>query len=632
MATFKLIYGDKESPTDSLDLNDGSDFRLRSDSGALGPGESTLLFDVMGESQADLRWLVQTLERWGRLARRRPLRLAAEGQQVWIEYSWLDVDPGRPVFGQWYRYLQVSDISLAAPAGIHSGNLPGANPLIEGLAVSFKTALEVEGVERLALYADSTDDTAEASVTMSDEFNDSFTLAGWVQVDGTANAGLVSYGSGGAEFEISQTNDNNLEFSWDGNVIYATDGSTYAFGDSTVYKSDGVTDGWHHVALAFDNQAVSGSDSVSIYIDGDLACLCNDYAGIGYFLGVPAANAVLTFNDDNERDLSDFTGWLVWSSLLSAAILDDVYNQTSLIDDPTVCDALPVVYASAGDGALCNVDGTVSSVAKDNWAIAWGIPGGLPALARFEVVMPASVSDAGVWLGRLSAESILTSTSSWWVDLSGTADVGNSSGDAYEGDTTSGSGSDTSVLDGSLAAPQRGRYLLLARLKVDNADSQALARIAYNGVVYAETNEITTTDSASFILQNLGDVFIDWPESSAPASATVAVVVTEQEATALAVGCDFICLLPWPYVYAYTEAAVSTSSGDVLHLREPLSWLESSAGAWQSIWLARGGPVTLVPGEYNHLVWLLGAESAAYTVGTNVTLRVYVTPRWALPQ
>jgi hypothetical protein len=624
---FSLIYGSKESPDQVLDLNDGAALRVRGDAGALGVGsgagpvESVLLLDVMGQSQADLRRVVAVLDRWALLARSAGVRLTERGNMVWLRYSWVDLDLETPTMGQWYSYVPVYDLAVGLPASLHSGNLPGDNPLIEGLSLTLHHGPQAVGLEEQCFLTDSTNATAQASRTMGSEFNGDFTLMGWVYHNGSSNKSILKYDS--TDFALYQSSANSIKWYWAGTLIYDTAEVGGYFGEAV---SVGV--GWHHWAISYkDTSAPVYADTATLYLDGEVVAVFTEEVGL-FTVDKPSAGGVLLFNDDNNFDIANYRAWRAFGSVLTTAAVSAIYAQESLIDDWSGYGSLPLLYTSAGSGSISNVDGAVSTVAKDNHAVVWGVGGDRPARLRVTVTLPGSLTDAGVWLGRLAHDSVLTSTSSWWVDLSGTADSGNSSGDAYEGDTTSGAGTDSSDFDGSLSDLQRGRVSLLARLKVDGADSEAVGRLEYNGVVYAQTNEISTTDSASFLLQLLGDLVIDWPESAAPASATVAVVVSEQEATALTTGCDFICLLPWPYIYVKTDAAVSTSAGDKLHIYDDFAWLESSAGAWASRWYARGGPLTLEPGRYNHLVWLLGEEGEAYTVGTDVTLQVYVTPVW----
>jgi hypothetical protein len=625
MPIIKLIYGDKESPTDTLDLNDGSLLRVRGDSGSLAGEESTLLFDVMGGSQAELGQVVADLERWATRARRWSFADQREDQRTWLQYSWADIDIAAPFFGQWYKYLPIHDIAIVMPADIHSGNLPGDNPLIERLALTLRHGPQAEGLERKLLDVTSSA-TAQVDIAMTTELTDDFTIMGWIKT-AAENASLFCYGSGGSEFELSSATTRRLGMTWDGWTLWDSLSGAQFTGVTDYYGST-LANGWHHFALTYERVAIQDDDTVSLYIDGELAMEYKD-AG-GETVPQPGSGEDFILNDDTTLDVADYAGWRMWAgTVLSATEIAAIYEQEAALAAADR-EPLPRVITDGGDGSLDNVNGTLSSSDKDNWLLCRGIPGGAPALARYEITLPASVTDKGLWLGRLASEEALSSTAAWWVDLSGTSDTGNSSGDAYEGDTTSGAGTDSSDFDGALTDPQRGRFTMLARLKVDGADAAAVGRLEYNGVVYAETNEISTTDSASFLLQNVGDLFIDWPASGPPASATVAVVVSEQEGTALTNGCDFICLLPWPYTYVYTADSVSTSANDVLHIREHATWLESSAGAWAGWWQVRGGPVTLAPGLYNYLVFLLGEAGAAYTVGRTFDVAVYCTPRWAV--
>jgi len=326
--------------------------------------------------------------------------------------------------------------------------------------------------------------------------------------------------------------------------------------------------------------------------------------------------------------------WRMWTSALTAANITSLYNvESDVKGDGNTIQPPPWLKSRSGDGVFENVDGILSTAAKDNWGVAGWIPGTVEALTEWQINLQVSGGDV-LWLGRKATTTAYTPDLTHWLDFSGTADVGNSSGDAYETDTSSGSGTDTHDYDATLneIARTRGRVQVLARFKVTGTTITANAYYRLGTAEMIKGDDVSIAANASWFFRDLGDIIIDWPSDGTPTTMIAGILITETEAVAAVTSLDFVQLLPYPFFRVEAESAFSFDATDYLVVQGREAHLHD-VGDDSTVerFDFRGEPVNLVPYHYNYIYALRGEDGVAFVVGETNLVTVFVTPRYVLP-
>jgi hypothetical protein len=283
-----------------------------------------------------------------------------------------------------------------------------------------------------------------------------------------------------------------------------------------------------------------------------------------------------------------------------------------------------------------------SGVIEDNLGVLYGLPGDSLAKIRAEVDLPTSDTDRAMWAGLLPVDSSYEPTEVHYIDFSETFDLSGYSGGGYTAaSTTSGAGTDTTTIEAALTTPgslQPGRYRVLAHLRIVGGSATTATVTPYYRIGETTSPEQYFTDNsvdtdANFLWQDLGDMEISWPMDTL-VKMTIGLKFAETATVTLTPAIDFIMLLPTPMLKAICEdATITIASGDTLHLDERRAWVEDASNSDSQLYHFHfeGEQLQAVPYKYNYLFVLNGEDNQQFTVANSSTVRVYVTPRWALP-
>jgi hypothetical protein len=326
----------------------------------------------------------------------------------------------------------------------------------------------------------------------------------------------------------------------------------------------------------------------------------------------------------------------VWRQALSATQVDTLYDAELPVKQQYGNVGLPpFVWTKDGDNVLDAVDGIVSTAAKDNWAVVGGVAGDVDAMAEWRID-PVTAPSRVFWLGRKATRRAFTPDATLWLEYSGTADVGNSSGDAYEQLVTDGTGSDIEDFDKALDEREqvRGRFQVLGRLYVSGAsiDVQPYFKLGSSERVLGDTIRFTAHATVRF--RDFGELWINWGQAATPPSMTAGLLCAETAAAATTLRLDFVQLLPYPCCRVECEAgSISLAAGDTLVIDGVEAYVEDASDGDSQLYRFEhtGEVVDLEPGQYNYIFLVQGEEQVAYPIADTATLAVYVTPRWLLP-
>jgi hypothetical protein len=332
---------------------------------------------------------------------------------------------------------------------------------------------------------------------------DEFTLAFWMSplFDSSAQVGAITefFNCCGValEFAVSPI---RLNLFNDGTSVGFSSTQSWSYGD------------WLHVAV----RNPSG-DNVELYLNGVLE-LTGSGATANNF--VSPTGIFRLYKNTNPGTLVAaplvLDGWRIWREALTAAQILQLYNNESAIK--TAGDGIgmpPFLWTKDGDGGLDAVDGEVSSTAKDNFAVLGGVPGDAPAKVRFEFDPPTSGDVRGYYLARRATKDVFTPEGTSFLDYSGTADSGSSSGDAYEASAAAGH----HTLDAAVGSPDalRGRANILTRLKVTVVDANVWPyyKLGLSQIV-KPSRPIVVPANSQFLLRDLANMRINWPQDAVP--------------------------------------------------------------------------------------------------------------------
>ena len=458
--------------------------------------------------------------------------------------------------------------------------------------------------------------------TLDDELVGPYTVATWATA-------AFSYIDGSDDFYILEyyvDANNYVRLHWDGLAEqFELNGSRDGVAFSDTWSATFSEFQTYHVVL------VQEAATTRVYFNGTERITASNA------MGLPSGGTLHLGNCEADEA---WDGWLdslrIWAQALTAAQVDTLYdNELPIKNGNGTIGGPPWLWTKDGDNVVDAVDGVISAAAKDNWLILGGVSGDTDASVEWHIDLPTASTPRVVWMGRKAADETLIPYDTLFLDFSGTADSGNSSGDAYETDTTSGSGTDTHDFDATLNENRhaRGRVQVLGRFKVTAAsiDVQPYFKLGSSDRVLGDTVRVAA--NANFLLRDLGDIRIDWPQENAPPRLLAGLLCTETEATATTVQLDFLQLLPEPNCRVECEAAaISIASGDTLIIDGLEAWMEDASDSDSQLYRFehRGDDVTLKPDRYNYVFVVLGEEGQQYTITHTATIEAYITPRWLM--
>lgn len=638
----RLLYGSKQNPAYVFDLaqsdNQGNVFLLTSGF-APNPGETNISYRdsfgldgqaryhsridnirlrlgyfLQGGSAADLENLQAGINRF--LEETRLHHEHRQGGQCWLEYCWADGLQGPLLFGQRERYYEIIRAVPTYPDDLHGIGL--VNNQIEKILLDLECAPLIEGIEQIAGDCSGLPDQ-ESDIDLTYQLDThidgvSFSVSGWIEhitatyvffeyYVSSLEYLRVWYDSSGGTIKISKTS---------GGVTTTTTSSAVSLAGPT--------------QLIFTNQRYG---SAIAYINGS-AVATTGYIPTGGGGQLRLGGSVQDTSQTSYTNTLD--GWKIWGRELSSSEASQLYVNERVIKMRGEWIGRPLYHKTIdGAGTYHAVNGALSSVAKDNWGVIGRVPGDAPARVRWAIDPPTSSPSRVYWLGNKIFDSAFTPTGVLWIDYNTTSDSGNSSGDGY---TSSGAGTGDVGFTGKIDPPRsaaRGRFRVLARMKVSTNSVSVTPVFKLGSSDNVEMDAISVATNASFLLRDLGDLFINWPYKSPPSALYAGFVVSR--ASTATVDVDFIMLLPWPSCRVEAEqASLTIGSGDTLIIEGREAYvLDASDNESQLQRMTfEGDEVWVWPRKYNHIILIQGEEGTAYTVTRAATVRAYVTPRWRM--
>jgi len=404
----------------------------------------------------------------------------------------------------------------------------------------------------------------------------------------------------------------------------------YQASDDKFYFTDGTTtiSTAAQTFAAFDRlilHFVWGPSGIAIYKDSASA------ASSANFDPVTAATLYLLCNSSSAQQAvgtaMDFTIFGV--ELTSAQVSDDYTNLTQVAADVERVGALPWFWVKDGDGILDAVDGTLSSAEKDHWGVVGGIPGSIPS--RTQIKMQESVSTTNFYLSLLPQTEFFYPDGILWKEGDGTADVGNSSDDAYQATTVT--TSETGLLTINAIAPYifkqlAGReYTFFTRIK--DAGSGASIRARFGGSANAIFSDAYTALTGSFAIQICQPIAFPVYDFFFTALGleldTLGIQLRcKRSAGSADVHTDYLALMPSPLIKLTNAESISGLAYDS----------EVGAALWNTSnndfllpTPAVGDILEVEPGRYNLLLLQFAVVPATMTLQID---SLTITPRYAL--
>jgi hypothetical protein len=294
---------------------------------------------------------------------------------------------------------------------------------------------------------------------------------------------------------------------------------------------------------------------------------------------------------------------------------------------------VPWIWTDDGDGV---VENHYDSGPHKNWAVAGGVPGSAEADTVFDMVQSVDFStNKSIWISNCPVNTYLY-TMPIRYDLSGTADVGNSSGDAYKSATVDTSLSTTFYGPASMTAGAyeqlRGKeYYVFARVYDAGTAMTAMSYFqlaSYSGyytrfVPVSAPSVWRTMILPSLPIQDYSvDMFGAYPASSDAYTGPQFQRTTGSAAFRV----DFYMLMFRPVVRIRAAAA---QVGVYYHNRD--AYLYDTSWQLSQVATVSGDPVELSPGKANILLFHIGDTDVAPVISDTLALnKVIVTPRWWL--
>lgn len=314
-------------------------------------------------------------------------------------------------------------------------------------------------------------------------------------------------------------------------------------------------------------------------------------------------------------------------AMSSTEVAADYANISPLATAGKRVDYLPWLWTKDGDNVVDNHDDS----AHDNYCVIGSIPGNVEALTQWHIT-PSEVNKTGYWLMKTTVENFIYPTGQWYGDLSGTADVGNASGDACYTFATGGSGAQPSAGSLSVARPQddQGPLNFFARL----AHSTGIGTFKLQPwIQYSSGNRIwgdqISVTLGAYSWYWIGSMYAKQPTTIDKYNQrlTVGFEIIFNGANGNA-KVDYVMIVNGPVMRLLSDLS---SSWVKLIIQGDEAWETDASGLpYQPVYFL-GSPVDLTPDRYNIVWFVLGDHNEGHTLASTGTFsRVQVTPRWSL--
>jgi len=538
ITVLKLLYGPKNNPTATLDLNQsGRKIYMRSEGFAPAAGQKNVIWGEVnprsdgqrrhassrGNAQFSLTYgldsgsSVGEVQYWQSQIHNfvehvRQFEERRVGGEIWLQYLPETNLSGitEPAWGlSLHRYIRVRDIEVPSyPRSLHGGILQlnyAINDILCNLTCDpYAESLEFEALACTTIPTGS--DDADLQITLSgSEFATTYTVETWVR---HRNSSYVIW-----EYYVDASNYLRLE--WDQTdgryeLVQRRSGVTNTRNFNTQTLTNGA---WVHVSVYYDGTTtygrVNGAQQLSVTATAT-------YSSGGVFYAGEATSVATTPNNNLDA-------LRIFSTALSSTQSDYIYANESPVKSAGNNIALVTYCKTRATRQIDAVDGVVSAAAKDNYAVIGNVPGDTEALTRIKFDPPSGSSTTnpstlirGFWLSRNAQDATFTPYQNTFIDFSGTAASGSASGDAY---SASGTAANGDVYSGYGSAQRiRGDVNFVGRLSsggTNPIEVRPTLRFGRSLPVVAEPG-ITMLPNDTMRLRKLGSMRVDWPQASGP--------------------------------------------------------------------------------------------------------------------
>lgn len=589
-----------------------------------------LKFNLRGDTTGQLEWLRSQVQQY--ISRAKLYEKRGVGEPIWIRHRWTpEALRGKPepVVGQWSRYWRViAGGPLRWPRDVHSSLLHGGHvPATEAELVLSPFAYGRN--QRLGhadgLAVSGSDVSFHYDIAAGVISGTTWTLAGWMKYPANADFWPFELYGGSSNWLLAMYDYSESRWEFQYPSYYVPAGSTVAhnIGDDI------------HVVVVATGSAIKFYVNGTLYINFTTTPLVDLTGGFSLFLGSKYSAASTAYTNGLD-------GWRMWQNEFSASEIAALYAD----ELPTKLSGgeigrPPYLKTLGGFGAFDNVDGVLSSAAKDNWGVAHWLPGDVsPVVTDIELPQGSfGPSTAyGFYLGVQPDHETLTPSQQHWVDFSGTTDTGNSSGDAYNSESSSSNSTKVLTLTSQdMIEHLHGRYRLLARMTITTA-AQTVDVTPFiqfddgNTAILFDTRTIST--QANMQLYDLGDVVLSRWRNNPPKKLTWGLLIVRGGVTKV-INLDWLLLLPNPVSMPLIgSASITVAAGHTVVIRPQERQVEVRDG---SGYIERrlsyiGRDIDLLPGFYNYIWLVLGRDATQFypaATPANGASQWYITPRWA---
>lgn len=328
--------------------------------------------------------------------------------------------------------------------------------------------------------------------------------------------------------------------------------------------------------------------------------------------------------------------------ITAAEALADYNNIKQSADELDRIGAIPYFWTKDGDDQLDNCNDS----SRDNFAIVGGVPGDYPAETLIGAATSSNFNTFGsAYLSNLPMDVFYSPSSMVFADQSGTADVGNSSGDAFK--RTNLSTTEASLSANFLVSRSENldplldrNFVFLCRIADAGSNLQLKTRYSVSGNVDSEFKAVT--GSATAYLFETNPLFLPSNRrlfrDDKVSSQTITFVLRGKRSSGSAanVDVDYANIFPYPYI-----KITGGDSSDLGFMYRSVQNQAVGIGATSvpdnigaltnlAMQVYGPGPIEFIPSKLNLFQQLLGDATHAPTITYTATYYVYVTPRWAL--
>jgi hypothetical protein len=338
-----------------------------------------------------------------------------------------------------------------------------------------------------------------------------------------------------------------------------------------------------------------------------------------------------TFDDNLPFLLQDLA---IYPRQLSSAEMTAVLDEAANL--PARAPRLPVLWTpAAGPGRTLK-----NALDSNNYnaATLYGVPGSYP---------PA-YSIGGVQTGLAVTNHLSVSPSATYAppnlfynDLGASGDgVSDSgcSGGYYKNFTI---GTTETAVNQAVADPTvvrdavlgRNWYVFVRLKDTSNTSITGRARFIVGSQIYTSDLVTLTTVSSEFRIYRLGPVNLPalrhLYDSPLDTSATMQfAVLLKRPSGSAALSVDFVQAVPAPL--AYLGGYGSTTYDSFLLTEEGAFGMANAYTQSHVLPVVKGDDPVILPGQFNHIVQVIGAHGAAHAINSQCIYDFFVTPRWGL--